>query len=199
MVPFSADMLIFCWGIENKIAHWQAHLTGWKIPICSMHGIFYIHFGHEFVANVGKYSIHWASGMWINLCFHIPISMIHYWVVALKIFYLPPYLGKIPILTNIFQMGWNHQPGFFHIQILMIHYYGVYSRLVNALSSQGSLNPPPLEIKNCNPWWYKTWHCCFLSPNDVVSHEFVSTCSKVFQMRLWFWRVFFCFHFNSCI
>ena len=22
-----------------------------------------------------------------------------------------PYLGKIPILTNIFQMGWNHQPG----------------------------------------------------------------------------------------
>ena len=23
-----------------------------------------------------------------------------------------PYLGKIPILTNIFQMGWNHQPGY---------------------------------------------------------------------------------------
>ena len=27
-----------------------------------------------------------------------------------KIFYVQPYLGKIPILTNIFQMGWfNHQ------------------------------------------------------------------------------------------
>ena len=25
-------------------------------------------------------------------------------------FYFDPYLGKIPILTNIFQMGWNHQP-----------------------------------------------------------------------------------------
>ena len=26
------------------------------------------------------------------------------------IFYVHPYLGKIPILTNIFQMGWfNHQ------------------------------------------------------------------------------------------
>ena len=25
-------------------------------------------------------------------------------------FYFYPYLGKIPILTNIFQMGWNHQP-----------------------------------------------------------------------------------------
>ena len=26
-----------------------------------------------------------------------------------NIFYFHPYLGKIPILTNIFQMGWNHQ------------------------------------------------------------------------------------------
>ena len=25
-------------------------------------------------------------------------------------FYFHPYLGKIPILTNIFQMRWNHQP-----------------------------------------------------------------------------------------
>ena len=24
--------------------------------------------------------------------------------------YVHPYLGKITILTNIFQMGWNHQP-----------------------------------------------------------------------------------------
>ena len=26
-----------------------------------------------------------------------------------KYFFFHPYLGKIPILTNIFQMGWNHQ------------------------------------------------------------------------------------------
>ena len=26
-----------------------------------------------------------------------------------NIFCFHPYLGKIPILTNIFQMGWNHQ------------------------------------------------------------------------------------------
>ena len=25
-------------------------------------------------------------------------------------YFLYPYLGKIPILTNVFQMGWNHQP-----------------------------------------------------------------------------------------
>ncbi len=33
----------------------------------------------------------------------------NYWVVVSNIFYFHPYLGKIPILTNIFQMGWNHQ------------------------------------------------------------------------------------------
>ena len=33
--------------------------------------------------------------------FELPVS---------KIFYFHPYLGKIPILTNIFQMGWKHQP-----------------------------------------------------------------------------------------
>ena len=32
-----------------------------------------------------------------------------FWVVVSNIFYFHPYLGKIPSLTNIFQMGWNHQ------------------------------------------------------------------------------------------
>ena len=30
-------------------------------------------------------------------------------MVVSNIFYFHPYLGKIPILTNIFQRGWNHQ------------------------------------------------------------------------------------------
>ena len=34
----------------------------------------------------------------------------HDWVVVSNIFYFHPHLGKIPILTNIFQRGWNHQP-----------------------------------------------------------------------------------------
>ena len=33
------------------------------------------------------------------------------WVVVSDIFYFQPYLGKWSNLTNIFQMGWNHQPG----------------------------------------------------------------------------------------
>ena len=36
-----------------------------------------------------------------------------FWVVVSNIFYVHPYLGKIPILTNIFQLGWNHQLVFF--------------------------------------------------------------------------------------
>ena len=32
-----------------------------------------------------------------------------------NIYYFHPYLGKIPILTNIFQMGWNHQPALFFL------------------------------------------------------------------------------------
>ena len=34
-----------------------------------------------------------------------------YKVVVSNIFYFHPYLGKWSILTNIFQMGWNHQLG----------------------------------------------------------------------------------------
>ena len=37
------------------------------------------------------------------------ITHIFGWVVVSKIFYFHPYLGKIPILTNIFQRGRNHQ------------------------------------------------------------------------------------------
>ena len=34
-------------------------------------------------------------------------------------FYIHPYLGKIPILTFFFQMGWNHQLDVFSIEMSM--------------------------------------------------------------------------------
>ncbi len=46
-----------------------------------------------------------------------------YWVVVSNIFYFHPYLGKISNLTNIFQMGWNHQ--------LEIYLYGVFYMAIN--------------------------------------------------------------------
>ena len=39
----------------------------------------------------------------------VPLSQQKIKVVVSNIFYFHPYLGKIPILTNIFQRGWNHQ------------------------------------------------------------------------------------------
>ena len=41
---------------------------------------------------------------------------VSFWVVVSNIFYFHPYLGKWSNLTNIFQMGWNHQPVFFWLQ-----------------------------------------------------------------------------------
>ena len=38
-----------------------------------------------------------------------PCWQVHYWVVVSNMFYFHPYWGKWSILTNIFQMGWNHQ------------------------------------------------------------------------------------------
>ena len=32
------------------------------------------------------------------------------WLVVSNIFFVHPYLGKWANLTNIFEMGWNHQP-----------------------------------------------------------------------------------------
>ena len=43
------------------------------------------------------------------VCDLSPVLYILYRVVVWDIFYFHPYLGKIPILTNIFQMGWNHR------------------------------------------------------------------------------------------
>ena len=47
---------------------------------------------------------------WIHqYCPKKMLERIFDWVVVSNMFYFHPYLGKIPILTNIFQMGWNHQ------------------------------------------------------------------------------------------
>ena len=42
-----------------------------------------------------------------------------FWVVVSNIFYFHPYLGKWSNLTNIFQVGWNHQP-------VLLDYMGVW-------------------------------------------------------------------------
>ena len=49
----------------------------------------------------------------LEQCFTCSIIIRIFWVVVSNMFHVHPYLGKIPILTNIFQMGWNHQLGIF--------------------------------------------------------------------------------------
>ena len=45
----------------------------------------------------------------------------------IHIFYFHPCLGKIPILTNIFQMGWfNHQPGPYLFTFLFTEFHAKY-------------------------------------------------------------------------
>ena len=61
-----------------------------------------------------------------------------------NMFYFHPYLGKISILTNIFEMGWNHQP--------VIHTFG-------ASGSHGSQDPP---VTNPPP------PGCIESPSEVL-------------------------------
>ena len=40
---------------------------------------------------------------------NFPVWVLETWVVVSNIFYFHPYLGKWSNLTDIFQMGWNHQ------------------------------------------------------------------------------------------
>ncbi len=42
--------------------------------------------------------------------------VLSFWVVVSSIFYFHLYLGKWSNLTNIFQMGWNHQLVFLFFQ-----------------------------------------------------------------------------------
>ena len=67
-----------------------------------------------------------------------PMHVIYYiWVVVSNMFYFYPYLGKIPILTNIFQMGWNHQ--------LDIHSW-LHQRNVENTQGRGALAPTSLQF-----------------------------------------------------
>ena len=45
-------------------------------------------------------------------------------------YYFHPYLGKISILTNIFQLGWNHQLD------LLFRFYCCYPQLFGAPSTE---------------------------------------------------------------
>ena len=61
------------------------------------------------VERSGAMGMMFKQSTWPNWC--QTSIRVRNWVVVSNIFYFYPYLGKIPILTNIFQRGWNHQLG----------------------------------------------------------------------------------------
>ena len=62
------------------------------------------------------------------------------WVVVSNIFYFHSYLGKIPNLTIIFQMGWNHQLDFEFHPYLRLH----DSNLTGGVFQIGGEKPPTI-------------------------------------------------------
>ena len=55
-------------------------------------------------------NLNWNLGIFHQ---HSSTDINSIWVVVLNMFYFHPYLEKWSNLTNIFQMGWNHQLGMF--------------------------------------------------------------------------------------
>jgi len=101
-------------GIPSKRWHMvQAIISNWDFPRQASPGKWIQPFPHRrftsgaSVANDnGQTPLDHCRALqtlWVQI-------QINDWVVVSNIFYFQPYLGKIPNLTNIFGMDWNHQP-----------------------------------------------------------------------------------------
>ena len=77
---------------------------------------------------VSPFSFCWniIAGWWFQICF-----------------IFTPYLGKIPILTNMFQMGWNHHLDSFPARIIIINFRLVKS-IYKPLKGTPSVHPTKL-------------------------------------------------------
>ena len=109
-------------------------------------------------------------------------------------FYVHPYLGKIPNLTNIFQMGWNHQP----VMILAVLWYGCGSKCKVWIKPRShTRSRPPIQtfrkdlIQTFDPdlwndimyWWVDVWSSdgcmllgfllCIYSPCEAAKQQTV--------------------------
>ena len=89
------DVLFFGRMVLKTLQLWNGKWKCWnKACFASKRGLIYI------------------GGLFINLY--------KYWLVVSNIFCFHPYLGKIPILTNIFQLGWNHQLEYIWYQVMKV-------------------------------------------------------------------------------
>ena len=117
----------------------------------------------------------------------------NFWVVATQICFFHPYLGKIPILTNIFQMGWNHQLDFAWKMLEMLmkerrtnydknakclhvgqHWDGIFSWVCNAemwlsIVSYFFIYCGACQEKLFQPSWKPLWISVFWEDPNYIS------------------------------
>ena len=144
-----------CWRREGRILGiWNC--ASWKQMYKNVGGT-WSHFGQCLSGNM-----HWCCrqrrqmsftlGDWWEIVALMASQgcQVFSWVVVSNIVFFHPYLGKVSILTNIFQIGWNHQLVQFRTLIL-----GGW--MVDWLVSE-------LESQRCSPW------------KHVVSQEILLCC-----------------------
>ncbi len=115
--------------------------------------------------------------MW-TVWFNWPAFLKMYiWVVVSKIFYFHPYLGKILILTNIFQMGWNHQP-----DIVYLIFCTMLSYLEDRLDIN-QLHPRLFGWSTLHPLHGEPKACMYCTEVDTTSPNFLKDLSSALKAR----------------
>ena len=131
MVPFWGDMLFFGRGIvifagapKNRPVHFSYNISSfWRLPMIRFLSIAGLQdAGMDLDVRSAGATVTWvesqkSSGIWgknhhENPTFPYEISTIKVYLGGgFKDFFIfTPYFGKWSNLTNIFQVGWNHQP-----------------------------------------------------------------------------------------
>ena len=113
-------------------------------------------------------------------------------MVVPNMFYIHPYLGKIPILTIFFQMGWNHQLDVFSIEMSMHWFFNGLKMMIR--------NGPKWLSKSKLWWgwwwWWWWWWSLFLlifvvvvlmytSPMDILWYIYVYIYQHFVGFLIW--------------
>ncbi len=100
------------------------------------------------VCKVRTCNLQWGRLVWQVMCWCAVRGSVwrHFfvWVVVSFLFYFHPYLGKFPILINIFRRGWNHQ--------LVVNYQQSIAKLMFGIRYQNNF---------VREWHQQyNWCCC---------------------------------------
>ena len=92
-------------------------------------------------------------------------------MVVSKIFYVHPYLGKISNLTDIFQMGWNHQPVHLLVYKSDVGFFCTTTNLGKTQLPFMSWAVDVSSVGNSKVWWAS---CSVTLSAPMISGAFIS-------------------------